>query len=63
MLLLSLVFVMSCFEGCAKTVYVTGEIKVKRLRKDQNFTAPENGYFVNDYTWIKMNEKIFDARE
>jgi hypothetical protein len=62
MLLLSSALIVSslALNGCSKqpVVYTNCKVYIKTLKVRDTFVAPENGIFVNDCTWIKLNQKL-----
>ena len=58
MKLLPIALSMLIWTGCAHYKVIDADKTVRRLKAQQTFTAPVDGWFVSDGRWLELREAI-----
>ena len=61
--LLPIALLMTIWTGCAHYKVIDADKTVHRLKAQQAFTAPVDGWFVPDARWLEIREAIADKIE
>ena len=63
MKLLPIALSMTIWTGCAHYKVIDADKTVRRLKAQDKFTAPVDGWFVPDARWLEIREAIADKIE
>ena len=61
--LLPIALLMTIWTGCAHYKVIDADKTVRRLKAQQAFTAPGDGWFVPDARWLELREALADKIE